>query len=72
RRRSQLEERLAAGQRASSSAPPIDRFERSLAEHARATISFEIAWIDGLISAERAEVGDEARGSRPDPVIEVS
>ena len=72
RRRSQLEERLAAGQRASSSAPPIDRFERSLAEHARATISFEIAWIDGLISAERAEVSDEARGSRPDPVVEVS
>ncbi|MHB1508299.1 MAG: PadR family transcriptional regulator [Acidimicrobiales bacterium] len=72
RRRSQLEERLTAGQRASDSSPPIDRFERSLAEHARATISFEIAWVDGLICAERAELDDDARGSRPDPVVEVS
>jgi DNA-binding PadR family transcriptional regulator len=53
RRRRQLEDSLSpSGRRADLPSRPLDRFERSLVEHAKAALQFELDWIERLIDAE--------------------
>lgn len=61
RRQSQLlERRRTARQAAAAPGRPLDRYERSLREHADEAIEHDLAWIAGLLEAERASaaVGD--------------
>jgi DNA-binding PadR family transcriptional regulator len=54
RRRSQLAESLQSARRAvESPSRPLDRYERSLAEHSDEVTQHDLAWIDQLIEAER-------------------
>lgn len=56
RRRRQLEERrLAAGRAMDSPSRPLDRFERSLVEHSKATIELELGWVERLMDEEAGE-----------------
>lgn len=52
RRRGVLERRLAELDEASSVAT-LDPYARSVVEHAGAGVRFDIAWLDGLVDAER-------------------
>lgn len=55
RRRRELDDRLTTTRRALESPPrPLDRFERSLAEHNLAVVKLDLEWVDQLLVAERA------------------
>jgi DNA-binding PadR family transcriptional regulator len=57
RRRSQLQERLEAARRVAAD-HQLDRYARSLAEHAKESTEQDISWLDRLIAAERSGGGD--------------
>jgi DNA-binding PadR family transcriptional regulator len=63
RRRRQLEDRLPSARRvADAPVRHLDPFERSLVEHSRALVRFELDWVDGLIAAERSSSQAGAAG----------
>lgn len=56
RRRRELGDRLEVVRRSAESPPrPLDRFERSLAEHAVAAVRLDLEWVERLLAAEQAE-----------------
>jgi DNA-binding PadR family transcriptional regulator len=61
RRHRKLDDRLATAERhVRAPGRVLDRFERSIAEHTVETVAHELAWIDGLITIEHVERGDQA------------
>ncbi len=73
RRRRQLEDRRSAARRAiESPSRPLDRFERSLVEHSRATIELELGWIEALEVEEAAESSETSPEHRHESAAEVS
>jgi DNA-binding PadR family transcriptional regulator len=54
RRRQQLAERLANLRRHAAAPDRLDRYERSLVEHAGELTSLDLGWVERLIDAERA------------------
>lgn len=72
RRRRQLEERRAAARKAlESPSRPLDRFERSLVEHTKATIELELDWVEHLM-VEEAGTRSAGSGERPESAAGVS
>ncbi len=62
RRRSQLADRLTGS---STPTGTLDRYARSLAEHARESIERDISWLDRLIEAERPKAEVLPTTARP-------
>lgn len=57
RRRLQLADRLAHASRClSAPSRPLDAYERSLAEHALATVANDLAWVERLLGEERSSL----------------
>ncbi len=64
RRRRQLEDRLAASTRAQEpTSRPLDRFERSLVEHAIDAVELDLEWVDRLIESGQGELPVQSRGA---------
>lgn len=62
RRRRQLEDRLASAKKtAETPSRPLDRYERSLAEHSKEAVQLDLDWIDRLIDSERTAQGASSR-----------
>ena len=68
RRKQTLEERLAEGRRSLSAARRADTYTLSLMRHGVSVTEHDIAWLDELISAERAQLsGGEAARDDAEP-----
>ena len=66
RRRGEIADRLATTRRAADSpARPLDRYQRSLAEHAVAVAELDLEWVDGLLEAEQSDRRPGAQERRP-------
>jgi DNA-binding PadR family transcriptional regulator len=65
RRRIQLADRLRRAAR-SAQGPPLDPYERSLAEHAAESLANDLSWIERLLAAERRALGDEEAAAGPE------
>ena len=71
RRRTTLVDRL--GQcRSALATPPLDRYGLSLLEHGLETTERDVAWLDRLLSAERALVDAERSAATVPPPIRLS
>ena len=62
RRRVQVEERLAASRSVAAPSAELDHYVLALLEHTGDAAAQEIAWLDGLIDAERAALAGAHRG----------
>jgi DNA-binding PadR family transcriptional regulator len=62
RRRQALEERLTAITEALRAAREQDDYQRALMEHGRVGTESDIAWLTGLIQAERSKAGTRPAG----------
>lgn len=65
RHRAQLLDRLTAARRTAGGGH-LDRYTRSLVEHAAESIERDVAWLDGLIDAERPPSSPDEHLADPD------